>query len=223
MSDTKTFFEAIRTGDLARVRSLLNTDSSLANSKNESGASALLLAIYMGQREVRELLLASGANMDLSEASAAGDLQTVKRFVEANPALAKSFSQDGFPLFALACFFGHLETARFLTEKGADIHAAASNGTGYNALTASVTAGHTEIVKWLLDRGLDPNYRYGPGFTPLLSAAANGHLEIVTLLLSHGADLHATAADGKSALALAIERNHGHIADFLRTRSASAD
>ena len=114
-----------------------------------------------------------------------------------------------------------METARFLAEKGADIHAAASNGTGYNALTASVTAGHTEIAKWLLERGLDPSFRYGPGFTPLLSAAANGHLEIVKLLLSHGADLHATATDGKSALALATERNHGHIADFFRARSAS--
>jgi uncharacterized protein len=221
MSDTKTFFEAIRTGDVARVKSLLDTDSSLGNSKDESGASAILFSIYAGQREVRELLLASGAKMDLPEAAAAGELETVKRLVEPDSSLAKSFSPDGFPLFALACFFGHLGTARFLAEKGADIHVAASNGTGYNALTASVTAGHTEIVKWLLERGMDPNYRYSPGFTPLLSAAANGHLEIVKLLLSHGADLQATANDGKSALAFAMERNHGDIADFLRARSAS--
>ncbi|HYA64667.1 MAG TPA: ankyrin repeat domain-containing protein [Candidatus Sulfotelmatobacter sp.] len=222
MSDTKTFFDAIRSGDLPQVRSLLDADPSLASARNESGVSALLTSIYTGRREIRELLLSSGATMGLHEAAAAGNLERVKHFVDPNPSLAKSFSPDGFPVFALACFFGHLDTARYLYEQGADIHAIASNGTGYNALTAAVTAGHTEIVRWLLERGLDPNYRYGPGYTPLLAAAANGHLDIVKLLLSHGADPHATSNDGKSALAVATERNHAHVSDFLRTRSASA-
>lgn len=222
MTDPKTFFDAIRSGDLAQVRSLLGADPSLVSKPNESGVSPLLFSIYTGRREIRELLLSEGADMALPEAAAAGDLALVKKFVEPNPALANASSADGFPVFALACFFGHFDTARYLAEKGADIHAAASNGTGYNALTASVTAGHTEIVRWLLERGLDPNYRYGPGFTPLLTAAANGHLDILKLLLSHGAEPHACTNDGKSALAIAMERGHTHIADFLRSRSASA-
>lgn len=222
MPDTKSFFDAIRSGDLAQVRSLLNADPSLGSARNESGASALLLSIYTGRGEVRELLLSCGLRMDLAEASAAGDLPRVKQLVEADPAAARSISPDGFPVFSLACFFGHLDTARYLAGKGADIHAAATNGSGYNALTASVTAGHVEIVKYLLENGLDANYRYGPGYTPFLSAAANGHLEIIKLLLAHGADPAAVASDGKSALALASERNHPHIVEFLRSRAASA-
>jgi len=222
MPDTKPLFEAIRSGDLVQVRSLLDADPALASACHESGASALLFSIYTGRREIRDLLLASGATMDLYEAASAGDLDRVKHFVEPSPPLANSYSPDGFPVFTLACFFGHLEIARFLAEKGADIHAAASNGTGYNALTAAVTAGRTEAVQWLLERGLDPNYRYGPGYTPLLSAASNGQLEILKLLLARGADPHATANDGKSALALATERNHPQVADLLRARSASA-
>ena len=222
MSDTKKFFEAIRAGELEQVRLLLSADPSLATARNESGASPLLLSIYTGRSQIRDLLLSSGAAMDLAEAAAAGDLVRVKHFVDGNPALAKSFSPDGFPVFALACFFGQLETARYLAEQGADVHAPASNGTGYNALTAAVTAGHTGIVRWLLERGLDPNYRYGPGYTPLLTAAANGRLDILKLLLSHGADPDAIANDGKSALALATERNQSEVAEFLRARSASA-
>lgn len=222
MSDTKPFFDAIRSGDLGQVRALLDADPSLASASNESAASALLMSIYTGRREIRELLLSAGATMGLPEAAAAGDLDRVKQAVDRDPSLAKSFSPDGFPVFTLACFFGHLEMARYLAEKGADIHAAASNGTGYNALTASVAAGHTEIVRWLLERGLDPDYRYGQGYSPLLTAAANGHLDIVKLLLAHGADAHATTNDGKSALAIASERNHSHVADFLRARTASA-
>lgn len=212
--------DAIHSGNLAAVKSMLDADPSLASARNESGVSAVLMSIYTGRHEIRDLLLARGAVLELHDAAAAGKLDRVREFVGKNPSLAGSFSPDGFPIFALACFFGHLSTARYLAEQGANIHAAASNGTGYNALTAATTAGHTEIVKWLLERGLDPNYRYGPGFTPLLAAAANGHLEIAKLLLSRGADVHATANDGKSALALAMERNHTHVADFLRNSGA---
>jgi len=223
MSDAQTLFAAIRSGDVAQVKSLLSADESLASARNESGASALLSAIYSGQREIRDILLSYVGGMDLYEAAAAGDLARVKHLVGSDMSLANSVSPDGFPVFALACFFGHFDVARFLAEKGADIHAAASNGSGYNALTASVTAGHTEIVQWLLERGLDPNYRYGPGYTPLLAAAANGRLDVVKLLLSYGADPQATANDGKTAATIATERNHPQIAEYLNSRTASAD
>ena len=213
-------FAAIQSGDLAQVKSLLDADASLASAKNESGVSAALLSTYTGRREIRDLLLARGAVLELHDAAAVGNLQRTKQFVEKDPALAKAYSPDGFPVVALACFFGHLEIARYLAGKGADINAAATNGSGYNSMTAAVTAGHTAIVQWLLESGADPNYRYGPGYTPLLSAAANGHLEIAKLLLAHGAELHATANDGKSALALATERKHPAVADFLRSKGA---
>ena len=222
MSDSESFFEAIRINDLPQVRALLDADPALLTVCNESKASPLLFSIYTNRPEIRDFLLSSGATMDLYEAACAGDLPRVKHFVESNPAEASSFSPDGFPVFALACFFGQLEIARYLAAKGANIHAPASNGTGYNALTAAVTAGRTETVQWLLEQGLDPNYHYGPAYTPLLSAAANGHVEILKLLLVHGADPNATANDGKSALALATERNHPQAADLLRARTASA-
>ena len=222
MSDPKPLFDAIRAGDPAQVRRLLEADPSLATARNESGASALLLSIYAGRQEIRELLLSRGVAMDLAEAAAAGDLSRVQHFVDGNPAAANSYSEDGFPIFALACFFGHLDAVRYLADQGADIHARATNGTGYNALTAAVTAGHTAIVQYLLDHGLDSNYRYGPGYTPLLAAAANGHLGIVELLLAHGADPGAIANDGRSAVALASERSHPDVADYLRSRAASA-
>lgn len=220
MSDATIFFDAIRSGDVSQVKSLLDANPSLSTSKNESGASALLMSIYTGRHEIRDLLLARGATFELHAAAAAGNLDRVKQIVEKNPALAKSFSPDGFPVFALACFFGHLDTARYFAHQGAEIHAVATNGTGYNALTAAVAAGHTPIVEWLLASGLDANYRYGPSYTPLLTAAANGYLEIVKLLLAHGADLRATTNEGKSAIALASERNHPDVVALLRERGA---
>jgi len=218
MDKAKEFFAAIRTGDSAAVQALLDADPALATAKNEQSQSPVLAAVYSGRTEVRDLLIARGAALEFHEAAAAGQLDRVKQLEEKNAGLAKSYSPDGFPVFALAAVFGHLPVARYLFEKGADVNAAATNGTGYNALTGAVASGHQEIAAWLLENGADPNYRYGPGYSPLLAAAANGHLEIVKTLLQHGADVHAKANDGKTALAIAEERKHPEIAAFLRTR-----
>src|SRR5580693_5638429 len=221
MDDVKEFFAAIRTGDATAVKTMLDADPSLANAKNEQGQSPVLAAIYSGRSEIRDALIARGAHLEFHEAAAAGQLERVEHFVENDPELARSYSPDGFPVLALAAAFGHFPVVRYLFEKGGDVTAVATNGTGYNALTGAVTGGHEEIVVWLLENGADANYRYGPGYTPLLAAAANGHLEIVKALLEHGADLHAKANDGKSALAIAEERKHPEIAAFLRARGAA--
>jgi uncharacterized protein len=214
----KDLFAAIRSGEAAKVQALLEADPALAATKNEQGQSPVLAAVYSGRADIRDLLVARGTPLEIHEAAAAGQFDRVKQLIEKDPALAKSLSPDGFPVVALAAAFGHLPVAKLLFEKGADVNAAATNGTGYNALTGAVTSGHMEIVSWLLENGANPNYRYGPGYSPLLAAAANGHLEVVKTLLHHGADLHAKANDGKTALAIAEERKHPEIAVLLRTQ-----
>jgi ankyrin repeat protein len=221
MSDAKAFFEAIRSGDLAAVQSLVGVDASLASARNDSGVSAVLTAVYLGRVEICDFLLASGGLIELPEAAAVGNLASVRELVEKNPAQASSFSPDGFPVVALAAFLGHLEVVQYLASHGADINATATNGSGYNALTGAVTSGHAAVVQWLLEHGANANYRYSAGYSPLLTAAANGRLDIAKLLLAHGADPDATTTDGKSPLSLARERNHPEVAALFQARTAS--
>jgi uncharacterized protein len=208
-------FDAIRAGNSTTVKTLLDADPSLASAKNDSGVSAVLMSVYDGKREIQELLLSQDPTLDIHDAAAVGKLDAVKRIVENGATRANPFSPDGFPVVALAAVFGHLDVVRYLADHGAEINAAATNGSGYNALTGAVASGHTEIVRWLLQNGANPNHRYAAGYSPLLTAAANGHLEIVKLLLAHGADVLATTNDGKSAAALATARNHPAVAEFL--------
>jgi len=220
MIDMQPLFEAIRSGDLDRVKSLLAADPSLASAKNTSGVSALLSSAYTGKHEIRDVLLAGGPALELHDAAAVGDLSRVRELIEKESAPADAFSPDGFPVVALAAVFGHLGIVRYLASCGANIHTVASNGTGYTALTGAVASGHASIVQWLLEQGMDPNYRYASGYSPLLTAAANGHLEIVNLLLVHGADPNAVTDDRKSATALAAERNHPEVVARLQARAA---
>lgn len=51
-------------------------------------------------------------------------------------------------------------------------------------------AGHTDILKMLLDRGVDVNSR-GPGtFTLVMRAISNNRIEVAKLLIEYGADLN---------------------------------
>ncbi len=222
MSEQKAFFEAIRAGDLAAVKSLVGADASLAAARNDSGVSGVLTAVYLGRGEIRDFLIANGTVLDLPEAAAVGNLARVRELIENNHAKADSFSPDGFAVVALAAFLGHLEIVQYLATHGADVNAAATNGSGYNALTAAVTSGHVAVVQWLLDHGANANYRYSAGYSPLLTAAANGRLDIAKLLLAHGADPHATTSDGKSPLSLARERNHPEVAALFQAQAASS-
>jgi uncharacterized protein len=221
VSDTSAFFQAVQSGNASKVDALLDADASLAKAKNEKGQSAVLMAVYTGRNEIRDLLLARGVALELHEAAAAGQLARAKQIVDQDAALANNVSPDGFPVFALAAVFGHRDVAEYLFAKGADVNAVATNGTGYNALTGAVASGHTSIVAWLLANGANPNYRYGDGYSPLLTAAANGHLGIVSLLLASGADLHAKTNDGKTALRFAQERGHAEVTEFLRSHGAA--
>jgi len=222
MSDTKPFFQAIQEGNSSAVETLLASDPSLASSINDRGQSAILAAIYSGKTSIRDLFLAHGVQLQLHEAVAAGQLDKVKSLVGRRSELARGSSPDGFPLLALASAFGHLGVAQYLFSHGADVNAAASNGSGYTALTGAVTGGYRDIAAWLLEKSADANHRYGPGYSPLLAASANGHLEIVRLLLDHGADPAASTHDGQTALLLAESRSHRPVAEFLRSRGLSA-
>jgi len=224
MDSVPELFDAIRTGDVAKVRDVLSTDAALVDARNGQGQSAVLMACYMGRKEIRDLLLENGAILELHEAAAAGNLSRVKEIVEEKPELAKGYSPDGFPVMALAAAFGHEDVARYLHGKGAGINAVATNGTGYTALTGAVAGSHDSIAKWLAENGADVNYRYAKGHSPLLEAAANGRIDIVRTLAAYGADLHARTDAGKNALNFAEERGHKEVAEFLVAQGcASAD
>lgn len=58
------FFEAVQSNDIDRVRSMLAADRSLARARDDQGATALHHAAFEARREIIELLLQSGADIN---------------------------------------------------------------------------------------------------------------------------------------------------------------
>ncbi|OLT03831.1 hypothetical protein BJF90_04065 [Pseudonocardia sp. CNS-004] len=72
--------------------------------------------------------------------------------------------------------------------------------------------GRVDVVRALLDAGMDVDTRGWSGFTPLAQAAMHGRTEVVRLLVERGADLadHAFDEEGPTPLDCATwgERNN---------------
>ncbi len=68
------------------------------------------------------------------------------------------------------------------------------------ALVHASFFGRTEVVEFLLEKGVDPSAKDHQAFTPLHWAAGNGHVGAVRLLLSRGAPLEAKNIYGGTVL-----------------------
>src|SRR6267143_2183484 len=60
------FIDSIKTGDLAKVRELLKQDPALIKATSKNGASAIQVAVYVRQKPITDLLLATGVELNIS-------------------------------------------------------------------------------------------------------------------------------------------------------------
>jgi ankyrin repeat protein len=219
MGQALVMLEAVTAGNRERVRELLQSDPTLANAKSPTGDSAFLLSVYYGRKEIAELLLAHGAELNPFEAAAAGRMEQVRASLREHPALITAYSHDGFTLLHAAAFFGHQELAEFLLAQGADRNAVAKNRTfarGITPLHSALAGRHTALAEMLINKGADITAVDAEGNTPLHGAAFHGNAALVRLLLAKRADVNSRRHDGATPLALAIENNRQETIELLR-------
>ncbi len=214
MDQTEQLFDAIRKGDSGEVRGLLSADPSLAGIRNQDGATPALWALYTRHPELTELLL--GARQpDFFEACALGRRDRAAALLADDPQLVEAYSQDGFTGLGLAVFFGHLDTARILVERGADVNRPSRNAFRVAPLHSAVAAGSLALLELLLAHGARPECAEFLEATPLHSAAGHGSRAMVHRLLAAGADPRRRTRDGKTAADLARAYGHPELAAEL--------
>ena len=94
----------------------------------------MLVAVYTGRKEIRDLMLARGIALELDEAAAAGQLARVQQLVDKDPAAANE----------------HLEIVKMLLRHGADLHVKTNDGK--TARSFAEDRGHAAVAEFLRSR-----------------------------------------------------------------------
>ena len=207
--------EAIKAGDNSRVQQLLQANPQLIRSKDVP-LSPILLSIYMGKNEITTLLLETGIELTLHEASACGDLNRIRSILDQHPERINEYGSDGFTPLGFAAYFGHIELVKIMIERGADVNFHSKNAQNVAPLHSAVSAKHTEIIDLLIKNGADINAKQENNVTPLMQAAHHGDIEMVRKFLELGANKSAVTSDGKTALTYAEESQSEEVISLLR-------
>ncbi len=141
-----------------------------------------------------------------------GDLETVRKMIDENPALVNSRNDMGrFPL-EMAAQTGKLEVVKFLLARGADVN---MNRGGATALHMAALYGRNPVlVSLLLEKGADINARTAEGLTPLNLAVIGKQKEIAELFLDKKGEINLENQDSTRLLMISASAGIGRIVEM---------
>jgi ankyrin repeat protein len=157
------FLDAVGRNDIEVVKEYLNTGTDVNQmyySPKHIQLAPLHMAAMLGNKEMIDLLLSNGAEINIK-----------------NP--------DGITPLQYAIFTERHEPVKLLIEKGADI-----NNKGFRGATPlhdAVLNNQKEIAEMLIKAGADVNAEMTTAIKPIDMARKLNHGELVDLLLKHGA------------------------------------
>jgi ankyrin repeat protein len=125
------------------------------------------------------------------------------------------------PLY-YAALCGFLELVDHLTLKYPQ-YASARGGLCGTALHSASFQGHLQVVRYLLQHGVDVNDLNSGNDTPLLLASVHGHLDVIQCLLQHRADVDLRDQFQHTALMCAAYYGHVDAVCFLLEHHAEVN
>jgi ankyrin repeat protein len=217
MSDAAALIESIKAGDTERTRAILAEDPRLGTQRVPSGETALMTALYRGQRDLARDIAANSQDLDVFAAAAVGDTESLRTAI--GEGHVNDIAYDGWSPLHLAAFFGQTDAATALLDAGAAVDALSRNSMRNTPLHAATAGGHTDVALLLVERGANVNVQDAGRHTALHIAAENGLADVVRALLNRGADPFAVDAEDRTPLARAAARNRNDIIDLLNERT----
>src|SRR6185436_6607377 len=198
---------AIKNRDAAQVRALIDKHPELIHAADEYARKPIHWAVMTRQIELIDYLLERGADINSTLPDGTRPIHLTngdyhyrgwrdlpstamqKHEVLIGYLLARGADYD----IATAAKLGDLARIRELLDRNPSLVNQVTTHSYYTGLPLvnAARGGHLEAVKFLLERGANPN-EAEPGFAPwggsLLAAVGGKHLEIARLLLDHGAN-----------------------------------
>ena len=218
--------EAAKKGSLEKVKDFL-ANGEKVDVKDKHGLTPLYYAAAKGHKDVCELLISQGADVNAgSEIGFVPLTGALNNRTERGAEIFKllvaqradiNINFGGYPLLHQAVASCHNESVRniaeFLISKGVDV-----NAKGYKDRTPLHMVGCAEICDLLISKGADIKARDKNGRTPLFEACSSirSKKKICELLLSKGVDVNARDNQGLTPLHQALKNKHKDVAALLK-------
>ena len=145
------------------VKFLLNHPKINVNKCDSSGCSALLYAVKNDHFEIIQLLVESGADINIANsetgqtpiicASIHNNVNTIELLLRQPQIDVNHFDNNGWSALMYGVKNGHFKIAQSLIEAGADINATQNNN-NETPLLIAIKQGHVKLVLWMLDNGI---------------------------------------------------------------------
>lgn len=210
-------FDAVRTGDLAKVKELVEKDPQLIKARNYMSSSLLHVAAAVDNDAIAKFLIEMRVDIKASNGESntplmLAGIKVTKILIEKGEKIDSRNLKNETPLL-IAASKGNKELVDFLISIGADKKAVCSDGR--DLLYCAARGGLLDMVKSLVAEGVSLETKTEMGRTPLHAAAAIGRKEVVTFLISKGANIKAVGKDGKNLLHFAVAGGLDDLIDSL--------
>jgi len=154
-------FAAIQRGAAGEVERLLKAGAS-PNATDPDGTPALMAATLFADAGMVDVLLARGADPNRAGPGGATalmwavpDVDKVRRLLGRGAMVNAQSETQRTALLVAASYPGTVSLLRLLLDRGADLRA--RDVTGATALALAVRSADVEVVRFLVEKGLDPN------------------------------------------------------------------
>ena len=146
------------------------------------------------------------------ECAGSGDIACVNYFVDAGMSLEVQDERETTALMR-ALYGRHIDVARALIDKGAEVNA--RRGEGGTVLRDAAHAGRLDFVELLLAKGANPDLQDTRGDTALMRAAYRGDVGMARALLEKGANPNLWTKGGSTALMNASQFGYVEVVKVL--------
>jgi ankyrin repeat protein len=97
------------------------------------------------------------------------------------------------------------------------------NRCNYTPLHSAAATGRYEIVKILIEQGMEVNKKDYGGYTPLHWATQERHLNVINLLIEMGGEIESKDENGATPLYIAASEGYTEIVEYYIAKNANVD
>ena len=141
-------------GNLARVSELVELHPGIVNARASWNESPIEAAAQMGNRPLIDYLVERGAPVDFLTSCVLGRTEDVRQELQARPERARERGVHELAPLYFAAVGGHPEVAELLLAAGAGVNDRSPSAA---PIHGAVLGRSAAMVRWLLDRGADPD------------------------------------------------------------------